>query len=91
MVWLLPFFHRDCDAGIRRTRDYEYTKGQRVISTLIFEDLSIVPLLTSIAFLTPETKHIEHQTNWTSIAIALGAVVGLVVAGKWLLNPIFQL
>ncbi len=49
-------------------------KGQRVISTLIFEDLSIVPLLASIAFLTPETKHIEHQTNWTSIAIALGAV-----------------
>ena len=25
-------------------------KGQRVISTLIFEDLSIVPLLASIAF-----------------------------------------
>ena len=66
-------------------------KGQRVISTLIFEDLSIVPLLASIAFLTPETKHIEHQTNWTSIAIALGAVVGLVVAGKWLMNPIFRL
>jgi len=62
-------------------------KGQRVISTLIFEDLSIVPLLASIAFLTPETKHIEHQTNWTSIAIALG----LVVAGKWLMNPIFRL
>ena len=60
-------------------------KGQRVISTLIFEDLSIVPLLASIAFLTPETKHIEHHTNWTSIAIALGAVVGLVVAGKWLI------
>jgi len=66
-------------------------KGQRVISTLIFEDLSIVPLLASIAFLTPETKHIEHQTNWTSIAIALGAVVSLVVAGKWLMNPIFRL
>ena len=47
-------------------------KGQRVISTLIFEDLSIVPLLASIAF-------------------ALGAVVGLVVAGKWLMNPIFRL
>ena len=50
-----------------------------------------MPLLASIAFLTPETKHIEHQTNWTSIAIALGAVVGLVVAGKWLMNPIFRL
>ena len=67
------------------------SKGQRVISTLIFEDLAIVPLLASIAFLTPETTHIEHHTNWTSIAIALGAVVGLVVTGKWLMNPIFRL
>ena len=66
-------------------------KGQRVISTLIFEDLSIVPLLASIAFLMPETKHIEHNTNWTSIGIALSAVIGLIVAGKWLMNPIFRL
>ena len=66
-------------------------KGQRVISTLIFEDLAIVPLLASIAFLTPETTHIEHHTNWLSVVIALGAVIGLVVAGKWLMNPIFRL
>lgn len=66
-------------------------KGQRVISTLIFEDLAIVPLLASIAFLTPETKHVEHHTNWTSIGIALSAVIGLIVAGKWLMNPIFRL
>lgn len=67
------------------------SKGQRVISTLIFEDLAIVPLLASIAFLTPETTHIEHHTNWLSVVIALGAVIGLVVAGKWLMNPIFRL
>ena len=66
-------------------------KGQRVISTLIFEDLAIVPLLASIAFLTPETTHIEHHTNWLSVVIALGTVIGLVVAGKWLMNPIFRL
>ena len=66
-------------------------KGQRVISTLIFEDLSIVPLLASIAFLTPEMKHAEHHTNWTSVGIALAAVIGLIVAGKWLMNPIFRL
>ena len=36
-------------------------KGQRVISTLIFEDLSIVPLLASIAFLTPEQRTLNTK------------------------------
>lgn len=68
-------------------------KGQRVISTLIFEDLAIVPLLASVAFLVPHAKEsgADHSTDWTSIGIALGAVVGLIVTGKWLMNPLFRL
>ena len=41
-VWALPFFHRDCDAGIRRTRDYEYTKRPTRYFYLNF--LKIYPL-----------------------------------------------
>ena len=65
-------------------------KGQRIISTLIFEDLAIVPLLASIAFLAPDNQE-TAPTDWTSIGIALAAVIGLIVAGKWLMNPIFRL
>ena len=66
------------------------SKGQRIISTLIFEDLAIVPLLASVAFLVPNSQP-DQPTDWTSIGIALAAVIGLVVAGKWLMNPIFRL
>ena len=74
------------DRGITST-----PKGQRVISTLIFEDLAIVPLLASIAFLVPNSADAKHTTDWMSIGIALAAVVGLIVSGKWLMNPLFRL
>lgn len=74
------------DRGITST-----PKGQRVISTLIFEDLAIVPLLASVAFLVPNSANAEHPTDWTSIGIALAAVVGLIISGKWLMNPLFRL
>ncbi|XGW50021.1 monovalent cation:proton antiporter-2 (CPA2) family protein [Haemophilus influenzae] len=67
------------------------SKGQRVISTLIFEDIAIVPLLASVAFLASHSKEATPHTNWVSIGIALSAVVGLIVAGKWLMNPLFRL
>ena len=66
-------------------------KGQRVVSTLLFEDLSIVPLLAFVAFLSPETDNTSHSTNWAGIGMALAAVLGLVAAGKWLMNPIFRM
>ena len=66
-------------------------KGQRVVSTLLFEDLSIVPLLAFVAFLSPETDSTSHSTNWTGIGMALVAVLGLVATGKWLMNPIFRM
>lgn len=66
-------------------------KGQRVVSTLLFEDLSIVPLLAFVAFLSPESNNSAHSTNWAGIGVALAAVLGLVAAGKWLMNPIFRM
>ena len=66
-------------------------KGQRVVSTLLFEDLSIVPLLAFVAFLSPESDNSAHSTNWAGIGVALAAVLGLVATGKWLMNPIFRM
>lgn len=66
-------------------------KGQRMVATLIFEDLAIVPLLASIAFLAPEQSNAEHTTNWTAIGAGLFGVLVLVASGKWLMNPLFRM
>lgn len=66
-------------------------KGQRIVATLIFEDLAIVPLLASIAFLAPEQTHIDNGTNWTAIGAGLLGVLILVASGKWLMNPLFRM
>lgn len=73
------------DKGISST-----PKGQRIVATLLFEDLAIVPLLASVAFLAPN-QATESTTNWAAIGISLVAVLILVAAGKWLINPIFRI
>jgi glutathione-regulated potassium-efflux system protein KefB len=63
--------------------------GQRVVSILLFEDLSIVPLLAAIPFLAPTGVVGEEAARWLEVAIAVGAVIALVAVGRWLLNPMF--
>lgn len=74
------------DKGISAT-----VKGQRIVSTLLFEDLAIVPLLASIAFLVPEKAGADQGTNWTAIGAGLIGVLILIAAGKWLMNPLFRM
>ncbi len=64
--------------------------GQRVVSILLFEDLSIVPLLALIPFLAPTGVVGEGGSRTLEVSIAVGAIVVLVAAGRWLLNPMFR-
>lgn len=64
--------------------------GQRAVSILLLEDLAIVPLLALVAVLAPATGE-NLRADWTSLAIAVGAVAVVVGAGRWLLNPLFAL
>jgi glutathione-regulated potassium-efflux system protein KefB len=63
-------------------------EGQQAVSILLLEDLAIVPLLAIVAFLGPMVAH-SDQPRWLSIAIGVGAIVALIAAGRWLLNPMF--
>ncbi len=65
-------------------------RGQRVVSILLLEDLAIVPLLALVVLLAP-VPHDAAGPAWQAIVLALVAVVGLVAAGRWLLNPLFRL
>lgn len=66
-------------------------KGQRMVSILLFEDLAIVPLLALVAFLAPMSTTASGGLLWLDIGIGIGAVAGLIVAGRYLLNPLFGL
>ncbi|BBK43875.1 potassium efflux system protein [Allostella vacuolata] len=65
--------------------------GQKIVSILLLEDLAIVPLLALVAFLAPSATAVGWDQRAVDMGLALGAIVGLVVAGRWLLNPLFQL
>ena len=65
--------------------------GQKIVSVLLFEDLLIVPLLALIVFLAPTPDAAaDAPSRWTSIAIGIGSLVALIVAGLYLLNPMFR-
>jgi glutathione-regulated potassium-efflux system protein KefB len=66
-------------------------KGQRIVSILLLEDLAIVPLLALVAFLAPGGAEHTLAERFTDIGIGLAAIVGLVVAGLYLLNPLFRI
>ncbi len=67
--------------------DTSTPEGQRFISILLLEDLAIVPLLALVAFFAPGA---DNGFRWLDMGIALGAIAALVVAGRWLLNPMFS-
>ncbi|MEX0407916.1 monovalent cation:proton antiporter-2 (CPA2) family protein [Aquibium sp. LZ166] len=67
------------------------TRGQRIVSILLLEDLAIVPLLALIAFLAPGGGEASTTERLTDVAIGIGAILGLIVAGRYLLNPLFRI
>ena len=66
-------------------------QGQKAVSILLLEDLAIVPLLAIVAFIAPAGSGENAADRWREVAIAIGAVAGLVVAGRYLLNPMFRI
>lgn len=71
--------------------DIALPPGQKMVSILLFEDLLIVPLLALVAFMAPSGGEAGLMARLQSIGLATAALVGLVVAGLWLLNPLFKL
>lgn len=64
--------------------------GQKIVSILLLEDLAIVPLLAVVAFLSP-TLQTDAGFKWQPVALAVASVAALVIAGRFLLNPLFRL
>ena len=65
--------------------------GERAFSVLLFQDLSIVPLITIIAALSRAPADPSAPPGWLLAIYTVGAVVGLVLAGRYILNPLLRL
>ncbi|NIJ70718.1 monovalent cation:proton antiporter-2 (CPA2) family protein [Xanthomonas sp. 60] len=71
--------------------DIALPPGQKIVSILLFEDLLIVPLLALVAFMGPTAANEGGAgSRWLAVGIGAAAVVGLVLVGRFALNPLFR-
>ncbi len=73
------------EKGELNTRD-----GERVFSVLLLQDVAIVPLLIIVSALSRVVDP-DAPTGLTLVAYSLGAIVGLVLIGRFVLNPALKL
>ena len=76
---------------LRADNELATPQGERAFSILLFQDLSIVPLITIVAAM---ARTAPDPTAPVGVLLALntvGAVVGLVIVGRLILNPLFRL
>ena len=73
-------------------RDELHTpSGERAFSILLFQDLSIVPLITVIAALSRAPPDPAAPPGWQLALLTVAAIVGLVLAGRFLIAPLFRI
>lgn len=65
--------------------------GERAFSILLFQDLAIVPLITVIAALSRVPAAPGTPPGWMLGLYTIGAVAGLVAAGRYLIGPLLRL
>jgi len=66
-------------------------RGERAFAILLFQDLSIVPLITIVAAMSRVTPDPKAPTGIMLALMTIAAVVGLVIAGRLVLGPMFRL
>jgi Kef-type K+ transport system membrane component KefB len=76
---------------LRSDNDLNTPQGERAFSILLFQDLSIIPLITIIAAMARVPPDPGAPSGGTLALYTVLAVVGLVVAGRVVLNPLFRL
>jgi glutathione-regulated potassium-efflux system protein KefB len=65
-------------------------KGETAFAVLLFQDLAIVPLLALVALLSGGAAESDRPA-WITALGTLAAVGGVVVAGRYGLNPLFRI
>lgn len=65
--------------------------GERAFAILLFQDLSIIPLITIIAAMSRNPADAGGPPGWLLALYTIGALVGLIAAGRFVIRPLFRL
>lgn len=76
---------------LRSDNELNTPQGERAFSILLFQDLAILPLITVIAAMARRPPDPSAPAGGTLALYTVLAVIGLVLAGRFLLNPLFRL
>lgn len=64
--------------------------GERAFAILLFQDLSIIPLITIIAAMSRNPEDMAGPPGWLLTLYTIAAVAGLIAAGRFLIRPMFR-
>ncbi|WP_118972300.1 monovalent cation:proton antiporter-2 (CPA2) family protein [Taibaiella koreensis] len=75
--------------------------GRNAFSVLLFQDIAVIPILALLPLLSPDDitasatqSHVTITQNlepWARTLVVLGAVAAIIIGGKYLTRPIFQM
>jgi len=64
--------------------------GRSSFAILLFQDLSVIPLLALIPLLATDTGTEAHGNPWVSAVVAVAVIALVIAGGRLLLRPVFQ-
>jgi monovalent cation:proton antiporter-2 (CPA2) family protein len=76
---------------LRADNELNTRQGERAFSILLFQDLAIVPMITIIAAMARTPPDPSAPVGGMLALYTVGAVIALVLVGRFVLNPLFQL
>ncbi|WP_333835685.1 cation:proton antiporter domain-containing protein [Novosphingobium sp.] len=65
--------------------------GERTFAILLFQDLSIIPMITLITALSRNPANANGPPGWLLAVYTVAAIVGLILAGRYVIRPLFRL
>lgn len=65
--------------------------GEKAFSVLLFQDLAIVPMITIVAALSRAPAAPDAPPGWQAALYTVGAIVALVLAGRFIVNPLLRI
>lgn len=75
---------------LRSTGEINTREGERAFSVLLLQDLAIVPMLIVLTAMS-RAPGAEAQPGWVPVVASVAAIAGLVLAGRYILNPMLRI